>query len=622
MKPNRGWTRRNFGWWALAISALLATGGCSALDVRSQSPEDELEEVVSGVRLVGDMASPFGLNPINVEAIGLVTGLPGTGSDPSPSPQRSSLLAEMQTRGVSNPNQLLASTATELVLVRGVLRPGIQKGDHFDVELRVPARSECTGLRGGWLMETRLKEMAILGSQVREGNPLGLAEGPVLVDPSAKDKVSRARGRVLGGGICLTSREMGLVLKDKNILVSSQIGAAVNRRFHTFSTGIKQGMARPKTDEFIELKIHPRYKDNIERYVRVIRALPVRETPQQQEARIRLLERQLLDPITSAVAAVRLEALGKDGIDVLRKGLEAKEEEIRFYSAEALAYLDESAAAAPLGQLAREVPAFRAYALAALSAMDDYAAYEALRELLNCPSAETRYGAFRSMWAMNAKDSMVKGEELGEQFSYHVLDVKEPAMVHVTRSYRPEIVLFGADQVLRAPITIEAGKDILINSLDDEQVTISRFAPGEPDQKRVVTNKVDDVIRAIVDLGGNYPDVVQALQAAKKDGNLTSRFEMDAVPHGGRTYYRKSLEGDDEQSDEDESERPEIIVGNPLPDLFSRRGLDDKPDAKDKPASSTEGSEKSQKTGKRDDPKEQKRQPFRSFLDRMASQGD
>ncbi len=95
---------------------------------------------------------------------------------------------------------------------------------------------------------------------------------------------------------------------------------------------------------------------------------------------------------------------------------------MRFYSAEALAYLDQKEAAAPLAEAARDVPAFRAYAMAALSAMDDLAAYEGLRELLDMPSNETRYGDFRSLWAMNAQDALVRGQKLSDQFSYHVLD--------------------------------------------------------------------------------------------------------------------------------------------------------------------------------------------------------
>ncbi len=100
---------------------------------------------------MGDFAVPFGLYPVRVEAVGLVTGLNGTGSDPAPSPQRAALLDEMQTRGVTEPNTILASGNTSLVLVQGVLRPGIQKGDHFDVEVRVPGQSETTSLRGGYL---------------------------------------------------------------------------------------------------------------------------------------------------------------------------------------------------------------------------------------------------------------------------------------------------------------------------------------------------------------------------------------------------------------------------------------------------------------------------------------
>jgi len=421
---------------------------------------------------------------------------------------------------------------------------------------------------------------------------------------------------VLGAGVSLTSRELGLVLKDPNILISSQIGMAVNRRFHTFSGGLKQGMAKPKTDEYIELKLHARYKDNIERYVRVVRGLPLHETPKQQQARVQLLERQLLDPITSATAAIRLEALGKDGVDSLRKGLAANEEEVRFYSAEALAYLDQTEAAPLLGKLARDVPAFRAYALAALSAMDDYAGYEALRDLLSATSAETRYGAFRALWAMNSHDMLVRGENLGDQFSYHVLQTSGPPMIHVTRSYRPELVLFGADQRLRNPLSIEAGGEIMINTLDENRVTVSRFSINEPDQKRVVSTKIDEVVRAIVELGGTYPDVVQALQAAKSGGALTSRFEVDALPKGGRTYYRKPAE---EPPDEEESANAqgEIVVGNPLPDLFSRRGYDEKDKAPKKKAADDDGSD-----DEKADDKPEKRQPIRSFLGKMVSRED
>ena len=178
--------------------------GCSALDVlnvRSQSPEERTEDPAP--RLVGDMAASYGMFPIRIDGLSIVTGLSGTGGDPAPSPQRAAMLEEMHTRGVKNPNEMFASKEIALVAVSGVLRPGIRKGDRFDIELRTAGRSDAASIRGGYLLETRMKQMAALGGQMREGHPLATAEGPVMIDPAGegkKDHVMLTRGRVLGGG--------------------------------------------------------------------------------------------------------------------------------------------------------------------------------------------------------------------------------------------------------------------------------------------------------------------------------------------------------------------------------------------------------------------------------------
>src|SRR5258708_40338913 len=98
---------------------------------------------------------------------------------------------------------------------------------------------------------------------------------------------------------------------NKNVMPITKIVTAINRRFHNFSAGIKQGVAVPENDKHIELTVYPRYKENIERYMRVVRSLPVRESASEQLARVALLERMLLAPITAADAALKLEALGK-----------------------------------------------------------------------------------------------------------------------------------------------------------------------------------------------------------------------------------------------------------------------------------------------------------------------
>ena len=239
---------------------------------------------------------------------------------------------------------------------------------------------------------------------------------------------------------------------------------------------------------------------------------------------------------------MQLEALGADGVDTLLKAIKSKDAEVRFYAAEALAYLDRREAAEPLGQIARDQPAFRVFALTALSAMQDFAAADQLRELLSAPSAETRYGAFRALWTMNNKDPLVKGEMLGNQFRYHVLDVPGQPMIHVTRNRIAEVVVFGPGQQFLTPLAVNAGNEIMITSQGGDQITVSKYSVAQGDQKRTVSTRVDDVIRAVVELGGTYPDVVQALQEAKNAGALALAFR-GRCPARGRPRVRPARRG-------------------------------------------------------------------------------
>jgi hypothetical protein len=72
-----------------------------------------------------------------------------------------------------------------------------------------------------------------------------------------------------------------------------------------------------------------------------------------------------------------------------------------------------------------------------------------------------------------------------------------------------------------------------------------------------------------VSLGGTYPDVVQALQQAKMDGALESRFEVDALPQSGREYDRPANSLADGDKEGGASDRM-FEVASPLPDLFAR----------------------------------------------------
>ena len=545
-------TRPAFFTAFLGFAACLAAG-CMGPVLRPQSPDPPLskaEDDASSAQLVSAVAHPFGLDYVKIENVALVTGLAGTGEDPVPSPQRAALLSELNRREVPNPNELLASPNTALVLVRGFLRPGIQEGDKLDLEIRVPSRSDATSLRGGWLMETRLSEMANLGGSIRRGHETALAEGPILVDPSAaKDNVALStQGRVLGGGVATKSRKLGLVLdhNHQSVRMSQLVAKAISDRFCTYVDGRRMGVATPQTDEYVDLVLHPRYKENVGRYMRVVRSVAVNEKLAARMERLRLLEDQIFDPVTAETAALRLEAIGGDeAIEILTRAIAAEDAEVRFYAAEALAYLDVTEAVAPLAKAAVEDPSFRIAAIAALGAMEDGAASEALAAMLSVKSAETRYGAFRALSMMAQSDPRVRGQVLGGKFNYHILNVSGDAMIHATSSHRPEIVLFGKEHELRLPLVLDAGPRILVNGMSGSQITVSRFSPNEPTQQRIVSTKVDDVIRAVVDLGGHYPDVVQMLQQAKNDGALPSRFRVNALPEPGRPVDREQRQAAD-----------------------------------------------------------------------------
>ena len=115
-------------------------------------------------------------------------------------------------------------------------------------------------------------------------------------------------------------------------------------------------------------------------------------------------------------------------------------------------------------------------------------------------------------------------------------------MIHVTRNRRPELVIFGPGQQLQAPLALNAGNQIMITSLPSGDVSVAKYTVNEADQKRIVSTKLDEIIRAVTELGGTYPDIVQALQEAKETGALSGRFEIDALPTAGRRYHRSSGE--------------------------------------------------------------------------------
>jgi hypothetical protein len=227
--------------------------------------------------------------------------------------------------------------------------------------------------------------------------------------------------------------------------------------------------------------------------------------------------------------------------------------EVRFHAATSLAYLGDSTSAKELAEIAWKEPAFRVYVLNALSVMkNDLEAEYCLQELLHVPDAETRYGAFRALKARNPLDQTIRGEMLGGQFGYHGITSKAVPMVHITSQKYPEVVLFGTDTFLRQPFALDAGATIYVNGQTPGSVVVSRFVNTGVDEKRTVSNRLDEIIRAVVDMGGTYPDVVQMLQQADMTKVLSCPLNIDCLPEPNRSYRRQG-DSESELAQEDEA---------------------------------------------------------------------
>ena len=431
-------------------------------------------------------------------------------------------------------------------------------------------------------MPAPMKDVYYIGG-VREGRKQGSCNGPILVEPKTgtdRDKMTQCRGVVLGGGISTVARPVELRVRmeaakpDK--FLTMKIESAINRRFQIVTAnGGKEKVAKAQTDTKMELRIPTKYKQNIYRFVNVIRCMPIVETEAQRIDRLKVLEKKLMEPTTAKRASLELEAIGKSGIDTLKVGLTSSNAYVQFQAAQALAYLDESDAAPILGKTALEDHVNRGYALLALCALNDLYAYEELRQLMNAPTAETRYGAFRALSAMRPNDPLVAGELLGKKtFTLCVVPSTGVPMLHVSKTNRAEIVVFGENQTFKYPLTVEAANNIIVRASSPTEIVIARFEPNQPDQKRVVSSRVEEVIRALSDVGATYPDVLEVLQAAIEQKALDASFRIDALPTTDRfnpydttfkkeeklTKNRKKKSADEPRPEEDAQTAPAAVA--------------------------------------------------------------
>ncbi|MCR9197565.1 MAG: flagellar basal body P-ring protein FlgI [Planctomycetaceae bacterium] len=548
----------------------LVTSGCASSLLNLSAPSEfgsKLKEMMSKERprlidkeddndfdtrletpLLRDYVSVTGNNMIALRGVGLVTGLDGTGGDPPPSSHRKQLLDDMRRRKIPNPGAILARRDTALVLVTAYLPAMVREGQRFDVRVMLPPNSEATSLKGGWLLETRLsEEQTIAGKGNLKGHEYAIGNGAILTalgsGGSTRDAPAMLRrGSIPGGAVSKTSRDLEIILRNdhRGIKASRQIERVISERLHDYNNyGQRIPMAESKTDIMLELKVHPTYRNNFPRYQQMIRSLALRESDVSRRLRMEKLARELLIPEKAAASALQLEAIGRDAVAVLKTALLSESLEVRFHAAQALAYLKDSSGVDVLKQAAEQEPAFRVYALAALSVVTEADGVMALRELLSDDELEVRYGAVRALKENNPGDHSLGTTAFDNRFILHAIESSGPAAVHVVRYRSPEVVVFGKHQELRLPAVLNVGNRIrVMGKAGSSEVTVTKYVLNkEPVRRRCSVNLVD-IIETLADMGANYPDIVQMMLEAEKQHNLEGELGIDRLPQAGRVFSR------------------------------------------------------------------------------------
>lgn len=582
-------------------SSLLNMGGANALstkfrdmmkrDTKTASLDDDFEkdddnnfETKIETPLLGDYVSVSGNNPIALRGVGLVTGLNGTGGDPPPSNYRTDLLNEMKRRKVPSPQKILASRDTAMVIVTGYLPAMVEKGQHFDVRVVLPPNSEATSLKGGWLLDTRLaEERAIQGAGVKKGHHDATAGGAILTALGAdgSTKASPAllrRGSIPGGAVSKTERNLEIIIRNerRSIKTAKNIERAISKRlFHYDRFGQRTSMASAKTDMMVELKVHPLYRNNYPRYRQMIGSIAFREDDVARRLRMEKLAQDILDPAKAKRSAYEFEAMGRPAIPFLKAALASPELEVQFHAALALAYLEDVSGVDVLKEAAQKEPAFRAYALAALSITTDADAVLAMRELLSDDILETRYGAVRALKENSPNDPALGTVVFPNQFLIHAVNSTGPAAVHVVRYRFPEVVVFGTQQKLAIPATLNCGHHLrVMGKAGDDHLMVTRYVKNGETIRQKCSMELVEVLKTVAAMGASYPDVVQMLLEAENQHNLAGELGVDRLPQAGRAFYRT-------KSERAGTDKKKATLGSAAltPGLFDRVEESDVPDA-------------------------------------------
>jgi hypothetical protein len=484
-------------------------------------------------------AEIFASDAIPVSGYALVGGLNGTGSSECPPQIRENLKKYILQRlggAKVNVDELINSPDTAVVVVEGMIPPAASKNQRFDLRVTALPGTQTTSLEGGWLYGTDLFDTQQAGTSIK---PLAAAEGPVFVDSTASDSQDQRVGYVLGGGSVIEEYKVNLALRVPDYRVASQIRNRINERF-----GYETAMALAPGN--IELRIPTKYIDAKGRFIQLIRATYLFDSPELTAKRLMTNIEKLAGSKDKNPSEIALEAMGNITTPKLAALLNSSDPEVRLRAARCMFNLGDQRGREALWGMATDKNS--PYRIEAINALANTAAGQdatsMFRSLLRDDDLTARLIAYDKL--VRLKDAAVSRRLIANSFYLdQVTEAGKPAIL-ISRRDQACVVILGAPIYCRSNTFIETHDGtITINvPAGEKYATIIRRHPKRTDTIIQLKSSLDiaDIIETLCrepltptaqggpGLGVPYSTLVGLLNKMVDSGAVQAEFYAGPFP--------------------------------------------------------------------------------------------
>ena len=517
------------------LAICLLTAGCGEPGRTGKGP---LASEADLGPTIGSLAEVSSLESILVEGYGVVAGLNGTGSAECP-PQIRTYLRQYILTQLPEPKidveKFISSRNTAVVLLHGLIPATASKSQYFDIRVAALPGTQTTSLEGGWLYGAELKTAGSFGITTRV---LATAKGPVFIDTISTSETDKKVGYILAGGTVLDDYRMGLVLRRPDYRTAGLIRNRLNARW--------DGTARAVNEWQIELKVPAKYREQKQRFVSIVKATYLSETPEITRERIKTFVRKLAVSEDKEQSEISLESIGNESLSKLGALLKSSNEEVRLRAARCMLNLGSGSGLEALREIAMDKgSAYRVEALEAITTAarrNDAAVIS--RRLLRDEDFAIRLAAYEQLRKLD--DISITQMFIARNFYLEEIAQTEHKAIFVSRSGQPRIVLFGAPISCRRNIFVQSPDgNITINApAGQKYVSIMRKHPKRPSiiVQLKSTFELVDIIQTLCEeplkkageghlgLGVSYADMIALLKQMCDKGAVEAEFRAGPLP--------------------------------------------------------------------------------------------